>query len=113
MRLDITWELRAFGSLPLSHTHFFPDLSLAPLDFCGAWFSYLESSRSSVACVIGNYRPYLYDEDFPFFIVPFYEKAYPLRVWPVRKRLVQEFTTKDGKPVEVSEPQKGTRNKKK
>lgn len=51
--------------------------------------------------IFGNCRPYVMDESAPFFIVPLYEKNYPFRIWPIRKRLVQEFVTKDNKVVEA------------
>lgn len=58
-------------------------------------------SQFNICLFSGNCRASLFDEDHVFWIIPFYEKSYALRTWPVRKRLVQELVTKDNKVVEV------------
>eukprot|EP00929_Paragymnodinium_shiwhaense_P116012 TRINITY_DN85247_c0_g1_i1.p1 TRINITY_DN85247_c0_g1~~TRINITY_DN85247_c0_g1_i1.p1 ORF type:complete len:207 (+),score=40.14 TRINITY_DN85247_c0_g1_i1:172-792(+) len=49
----------------------------------------------------GNLRPYVYDDSQLVLAIPIWQKCINMRMIPVKKRLIKEYKTKDGKDVEV------------
>ena len=50
---------------------------------------------------LGNVQPWVFESKQLVFVVPFWQSIVSMRTMPVRKRFIKEFTTKDGRPIEV------------
>lgn len=50
---------------------------------------------------LGNVQPWVFESKQLVVIVPFWQRIVSMRTMPVRKRFIKEFTTQDGKNIEV------------
>jgi len=49
----------------------------------------------------GNLRPYVYDDRQLVIAIPIWQRCINMRLIPVKKRFIKEYTTKDNRNVEV------------
>jgi hypothetical protein len=49
----------------------------------------------------GNLRPYVYDDGQLVLAIPIWQRCINIRLIPVKKRFIKEFTTRDSRAVEV------------
>ncbi|CAL1162940.1 unnamed protein product [Cladocopium goreaui] len=49
----------------------------------------------------GNLRPFIYDDSQMVLAIPIWHRIVNIRLIPVKKRFIKEYSTKDGKDVEV------------